>query len=276
MAIKKISDLTEVSQATTDDKIIINTPDGNGGYVTRQVPLTGLPSYVDDIIEGYYYEEAFYSDAEHTQEITPELGKIYVDLESNYTYRWSGTVYVQVGGEEQQQADWNQYDDTLPDYVKNRPVYEDKIPIEGANVPVNIVNGIEFNKSGIATYNEDTGYLTFLAFDSPDVSLLMSCLYHYENCDDQYLLYLSKSDAPGIYVCGSISTELFSDLGSDITLSDILHFDSEEDVSLYNVEYDTGVLFNAPIFGEVSTIQEHIPYDSTNNCFGNLGGEKHQ
>lgn len=113
-----------------------------------KVPSSQLPSYVDDVIEGYmndgsfydepdcvkgYYDSGtgkFYEDAEHTTEITPaedtlyidlgatpntayvydsdtsayvtataatpESGKIYVDLDSNKTYRWSGSVYVEI------------------------------------------------------------------------------------------------------------------------------------------------------------------------------------
>ncbi len=63
---------------------------------TGKVPSSQLPSYVDDVIEGYYYNGQFYSDSEHTQEITPETGKIYVDLDTNKTYRWGGTTYVEI------------------------------------------------------------------------------------------------------------------------------------------------------------------------------------
>ena len=62
--------------------------DANG-----KVPANQLPSYVDDIIEGYLYNGAFYSDSAHTTQITPETGKIYVDLETDKQYRWSGTAY---------------------------------------------------------------------------------------------------------------------------------------------------------------------------------------
>ena len=72
----------------------------NNGIATLgadgKVPSSQLPSYVDDVIEGYYYNGAFYSDAQHTTEITPETGKIYVDLSSEKTYRWSGSVYVEI------------------------------------------------------------------------------------------------------------------------------------------------------------------------------------
>lgn len=63
-----------------------------------KVPESQLPSYVDDVIEGYYDATAkkFYSDSAKTHEITPETGKIYVDLTTNKTYRWSGSTYVEI------------------------------------------------------------------------------------------------------------------------------------------------------------------------------------
>ena len=61
-----------------------------------KVPSSQLPSYVDDVIEGYYYNGAFYEDSAHTTQITPATGKIYVDLSTEKAYRWSGTVYVEI------------------------------------------------------------------------------------------------------------------------------------------------------------------------------------
>ena len=58
-----------------------------------------LPSYVDDVVEGYYHEGEFYSDQAYQQKIAPESGKIYVDAESNITYRWSGSAYVAIGSD---------------------------------------------------------------------------------------------------------------------------------------------------------------------------------
>lgn len=69
----------------------VATLDGNG-----KVPSSQLPSYVDDVIEGYYYEGQFYTDSAHANLITPETGKIYVDLDTNKTYRWGGTTYVEI------------------------------------------------------------------------------------------------------------------------------------------------------------------------------------
>lgn len=65
---------------------------------TGKVPAGQLPSYVDDVIEGYKSGADFYEDSAHTasKKITGEGGKIYVDLHTNVTYRWSGTAYVEI------------------------------------------------------------------------------------------------------------------------------------------------------------------------------------
>ena len=57
-----------------------------------------LPSYVDDVIEGYYNstDGKFYEEDTYTTEITPEAGKIYIDLSTNKSYRWGGTTYVEM------------------------------------------------------------------------------------------------------------------------------------------------------------------------------------
>ena len=64
-----------------------------------KVPAAQLPSYVDDVIEGYYHEGSFYTDTNHATTITGESGKIYIDLTSGgarQVYRWSGTGYAAI------------------------------------------------------------------------------------------------------------------------------------------------------------------------------------
>jgi hypothetical protein len=67
--------------------------DGSG-----QVPASQLPSYVDDVLEGYYKvaDGKFYKEAAYTTLITGETGKIYVSLDTNKTYRWTGTTFVYI------------------------------------------------------------------------------------------------------------------------------------------------------------------------------------
>lgn len=54
---------------------------------TGKVPSSQLPSYVDDVLE-YNSQSAFPS--------TGETGKIYIAKDTNKTYRWSGTAYVEI------------------------------------------------------------------------------------------------------------------------------------------------------------------------------------
>lgn len=67
--------------------------DANG-----KVPSAQLPSYVDDTVEGYLnsVDGKFYADSSYTTEITGETGKIYVTLDTNKTYRWSGSGFVEI------------------------------------------------------------------------------------------------------------------------------------------------------------------------------------
>lgn len=54
---------------------------------TGKVPSSQLPSYVDDVIEVANFAAL---------PVTGETGKIYVTLDTNETFRWSGTVYVEI------------------------------------------------------------------------------------------------------------------------------------------------------------------------------------
>lgn len=64
--------------------------------VNGKVPASELPSFVDDVIEGYLHDSKFYEDDAYTTEIPGETGKIYVDLSNNKTYRWSGSAFVEI------------------------------------------------------------------------------------------------------------------------------------------------------------------------------------
>ncbi len=60
----------------------VATLDGSG-----QVPVSQLPSFVDDVLE-YASKSAFPARG--------ETGKIYVALDTNLTWRWSGSAYVEI------------------------------------------------------------------------------------------------------------------------------------------------------------------------------------
>lgn len=55
-----------------------------------------LPSYVDDVIEGYFNNGKFYKEETHQTVINGEQGKIYTDLHTEKIYRWSGSAFVSI------------------------------------------------------------------------------------------------------------------------------------------------------------------------------------
>ncbi len=128
-----------------------------------KVPAAQLPGYVDDVIEGYLSGSKLYKESAHTTEITGESGKIYVDLHTNKTYRWSGTAFVVISdtialgetsstayrgdrgkiayehsqtahapanAEQNVQSDWNVTDTASDAYIKNKPT---SLPANGGN-----------------------------------------------------------------------------------------------------------------------------------------------
>lgn len=69
---------------TTTDTPGIATLDSSG-----KVPSEQLPSYVDDVLE--YANKSAFPNASKA-----ERGKIYVALDTGFTYRWSGSAWVEL------------------------------------------------------------------------------------------------------------------------------------------------------------------------------------
>ena len=83
----------ELTKANVTDALAY-TPaelDSNGFVLSSQ-----LPSYVDDVVEGYLSNSKFYKESTYTTQITGESSKIYVDLSTNKVYRWSGSAFTEI------------------------------------------------------------------------------------------------------------------------------------------------------------------------------------
>lgn len=83
------------TKAETDELL-----DGKADLENGKVPSSQLPSYVDDVVE-YASASLFPS--------TGESGKIYLALDMNRTYRWSGSEYIPV-------PDYNIWKGTVEQY----------------------------------------------------------------------------------------------------------------------------------------------------------------
>lgn len=81
----------QIRQNESDISSIINAKGAASGFAeldeNGKIPSSQLPSYVDDVLE-YNNTSSFPS--------TGESGKIYVALDTNKTYRWGGSEYVEI------------------------------------------------------------------------------------------------------------------------------------------------------------------------------------
>ena len=66
--------------------------------ISGKIPASQLPSYVDDVIECYFNNQKskIYSDNNKSTQISIQPGKIYIDLETNKSYRWSGSQFSEI------------------------------------------------------------------------------------------------------------------------------------------------------------------------------------
>lgn len=94
------SDVYSWAKQSSKPSYTIGEVSGNlpASRISGTISSANLPSYVDDVLEGYLSGGKFYktkgSDGSYSGKITAEAGKIYVDLSNNKTYRWSGSAYV--------------------------------------------------------------------------------------------------------------------------------------------------------------------------------------
>ena len=127
--------LTKTINGTTSNVVRIATLDGSG-----KVPSSQLPSYVDDVME--------YADLAHFPP-SGEMDKIYVALDTGFTYRWSGSLYVRL----------NTYDEATQS-ASGLMSASDKTKLDGIETGATktiIYNGTDHNAPGWAL-DAQTGY----------------------------------------------------------------------------------------------------------------------
>ncbi|RZF53692.1 hypothetical protein EXE30_06870 [Acinetobacter halotolerans] len=92
-----VVDLTEEVATKADAAAVNQALSLKADLVDGVIPAAQLPSFVDDVLNGTYIDDETFND-ENDDPYTPEDGKIYVDTTTNKTYRWSGSIYVEIGG----------------------------------------------------------------------------------------------------------------------------------------------------------------------------------
>ena len=96
-----ITDLATIRSGAAAGATALQSSDVVGNYAPledNKIPEAYLPSYVDEVREGYYsaHDGHWYIDPGLETYTPGEADKIYVDLATNKTYRWSGTAFVEI------------------------------------------------------------------------------------------------------------------------------------------------------------------------------------
>ena len=94
--------------------------------VDGKVPSSQLPSYVDDVIEVANYAAL---------PVTGETGKIYITLDNNHIFRWTGSIYVEITDNT---AVWGAITGTLSSQTDLQNALNAKVPYTGATANVNL------------------------------------------------------------------------------------------------------------------------------------------
>jgi len=122
---------------TLADQTDLNTALGlKANLVGGKVPASELPSYVDDVVEVANFAAL---------PATGETGKIYITLDNNKIYRWSGSVYVEIADSA---AVWGAITGTLSSQTDLQSALDAKlsvttaastyVPYTGATTSVNL------------------------------------------------------------------------------------------------------------------------------------------
>ena len=195
--------------------------DGSG-----KVPSAQLPSYVDDVVEGANLASL---------PATGETGKIYVTLDTNKTYRWSGSAYVEISAS---------------------PGSTDAVTEGSTNLYfTNARARSAISASGSLSYNSSTGVLSYTAPTA--VSQLSN--------DSGYITssalssYLTSATAASTYQTALVSgTSIKTVNGNSLLGSGNIQIDAG--VSSFNTR--TGAITLTS--GDVTTALGFTPYNATN------------
>lgn len=174
----RIDDLEVLSG---DYELTINKGVANG-YApldgSSKVPAANLPSYVDDVLE--YADLASFP-------VTGETGKIYIALDTNKTYRWSGSIYVEISPSIVSELD----DLSDVDLTTTPPVTSDVLTYNGTNwVPQASGSGSSSPTGTMVDYLGSTEPIGWVFASSLTIGSALSGATGRANIDTQNLFIL--------------------------------------------------------------------------------------
>lgn len=164
--VSDVGDANDIAELQAEVDAIQASIGANDGIATLdntgKVPASQLPSYVDDVIE---------VDDFATLPITGETGKIYITLDTNKTYRWTGSTYVEISSSPENSVvifdastSWTPVAD---EYVLSIPA---ATHLKGTNPQVQILenDGSDFAQVIVYTAITADGDIVIIVPQSPD------------------------------------------------------------------------------------------------------------
>lgn len=179
-----------------------------------KVPAPYLPSYVDDILE-YTNLAAFPA--------TGETGKIYVAKDTNLTYRWTGSAYIEIS----QSLALGETSETAYRGDRGKTAYDHSQLADGSNPHATTFANIQAKPTTMGGYGITDG-IRVISNMSTTLSTAYTTLGRQiaiNGADDSYVLVLfpdvaAPSTYNGRFYCGSsrIGVRAFRQLSSSATI----------------------------------------------------------
>ena len=235
---------------------------------TGKVPSTQLPSYVDDVVEVANYAAL---------PVTGETGKIYITLDTNNIYRWSGSVYVEISTDK---AVWGGITGTLAnqtDLVAALATKQDDLNGTGfvkvTGTTVYYDNNTYYLASNPAGYTTNTGTVTSVAMSVPSAFSVSG-----SPITTSGTLAVTATGNTTQYIAGDGSLVTFPTMGTAGTLIREVRNTTGATLTKGTVVYISGATGNKPTVskaiatGDSTSAQTFglVQADIANNANGNV------
>lgn len=244
----------------------------NNGYASLggdgKVPSSQLPSYVDDVIEVSSFG---------TLPATGETGKIYITLDTNKIYRWSGSVYVEVSSSA---AVWGGITGTLSNQTDLQSALDAKQDdlngtgfVKASGTTISYDNTSYYPASNPNGYTTNTGTVTSVALSVPSAFSVSG-----SPITSSGTLAVTATGNTTQYIAGDGSLVTFPTIGTAGTLTREVRNTTGATLTKGTVVYISGATGNKPTVskalatGDSTSAQTFglVQADIANNANGNV------
>jgi len=269
--------LTEITSTDVTDALGF-TPENaankgvNNGYASLdgggKVPSSQLPSYVDDVIEVSSFG---------TLPTTGETGKIYITLDTNKIYRWTGSVYVEVSSSA---AVWGGITGTLSNQTDLQTALDAKQDdlngtgfVKASGTTISYDNTVYYPDSNPDGYTSNLGTVTSVALTVPSAFSVSG-----SPITSSGTLAVTATGDTTQYIAGDGSLVTFPTIGTAGTLIREVRNTTGATLSKGTVVYISGATGNKPTVSKALATGDNtsaqtfglVQADIANNANGNV------